>query len=148
MGVKALVYFEIVTTAATLHRVGRGELPRSPAVGVTLEASESGSDPNRSAAESSPGRLVETVSACVPLQHRRRDGAHGDMLQTVAFSRCYLRWPCRLVGEKGKPMIRAMESLSPVMFRFTNYVEDARADRRGRAAAAHDRNPEVLGVLV
>ena len=45
----------------------------------------------------------------------------GDVLQIVAFSVLFAL-AVSAVGEKGKPIVRAMESLSQVMFKFTNYV--------------------------
>ena len=45
----------------------------------------------------------------------------GDVLQIVAFSVLFAL-AVSAVGEKGKPIIRAMDSLSQVMFKFTNYV--------------------------
>jgi Na+/H+-dicarboxylate symporters len=45
----------------------------------------------------------------------------GDVLQIVAFSVLFAL-AVSAIGEKGKPIIRAMDSLSQVMFKFTNYV--------------------------
>ena len=58
----------------------------------------------------------------------------GDVLQIVAFSVLFAL-AVSAVGEKGKPIIRAMDSLSQVMFKFTNYVA-LRPSARG-AAMAH-----------
>jgi len=44
-----------------------------------------------------------------------------DVLQIVAFSVLFAM-AVSAVGEKGKPIVRAMRSLSQVMFKFTNYV--------------------------
>ena len=46
---------------------------------------------------------------------------HGDVLQIVAFSVLFAL-AVSAVGEKGKPIIRAMASLAQIMFKFTNYV--------------------------
>ena len=51
------------------------------------------------------------------------------------------------VGEKGKPIVRAMESLSQVMFKFTNYVMMFAPIGVG-AAMAHTVGTQGLGVLV
>jgi proton glutamate symport protein len=51
------------------------------------------------------------------------------------------------VGEKGKPIVRAMESLSQVMFKFTNYVMMFAPVGVG-AAMAHTIATQGLGVLL
>ena len=51
------------------------------------------------------------------------------------------------VGEKGKPIVRAMESLSQVMFKFTNYVMMFAPIGVG-AAMAHTVGTQGLGVLL
>ena len=45
----------------------------------------------------------------------------GDVLQIVAFSVLFAM-AVSAMGEKGKPIIRAMDSLAQMMFKFTNYV--------------------------
>jgi proton glutamate symport protein len=51
------------------------------------------------------------------------------------------------IGEKGRPIVRAMESLSQVMFKFTNYVMMFAPIGVG-AAMAHTVATQGLGVLV
>src|SRR5206468_9064008 len=70
---------------------------------------------------------------------------HGDVLQIVAFSVLFAL-AVSSVGEKGKPIIRAMESLSQIMFRFTNYVMMFAPIGVG-AAMAHTVATQGLGVL-
>ncbi|MCA1818085.1 MAG: cation:dicarboxylase symporter family transporter, partial [Acidobacteria bacterium] len=45
----------------------------------------------------------------------------GDVLQIVAFSILFAM-ALSALGEKGRPILRACESLSQIMFRFTGYV--------------------------
>ena len=45
----------------------------------------------------------------------------GDVLQIVVFSVLFAL-AVSAIGEKGKPIVRAMESLAQIMFKFTNYV--------------------------
>ena len=45
----------------------------------------------------------------------------GDVLQIVAFSVLFAM-AVSAIGEKGRPILRACESLSQIMFRFTSYV--------------------------
>ena len=72
--------------------------------------------------------------------------ARGDVLQIVAFSVLFAM-AVSAVGEKGKPIVRAMESLSQVMFKFTNYVMMFAPIGVG-AAMAHTIGTQGLGVLV
>ena len=69
----------------------------------------------------------------------------GDVLQIVAFAVIFAM-AVSAVGEKGKPILRAMESLSQVMFRFTNYVMMFAPIGVG-AAMAHTVGTQGLGVL-
>jgi Na+/H+-dicarboxylate symporter len=67
-------------------------------------------------------------------------------LQIVAFSVLFAL-AVSAVGEKGRPVIRAMESLSQIMFKFTNYVMMFAPIGVG-AAMAHTIGTQGLGVLV
>jgi proton glutamate symport protein len=68
------------------------------------------------------------------------------VLQIVAFSVLFAL-AVSAVGEKGKPIIRAMDSLSQIMFRFTNYVMLFAPIGVG-AAMAHTVGTQGLGVLL
>ena len=70
----------------------------------------------------------------------------GDVLQIVIFSVLFAL-AVSAIGEKGKPIVRAMESLSQVMFKFTNYVMRFAPIGVG-AAMAHTIATHGLGVLV
>jgi proton glutamate symport protein len=68
------------------------------------------------------------------------------VLQIVAFSVLFAL-AVSAVGESGKPIVRAMESLSQVMFKFTNYVMLFAPIGVG-AAMAHTVGTQGPGVLV
>jgi proton glutamate symport protein len=70
----------------------------------------------------------------------------GDVLQIVAFSVLFAM-AVSAVGEKGTPIVRAMESLAQVMFKFTNYVMMFAPVGVG-AAMAHTVGTQGLGVLL
>src|SRR5262245_66533160 len=70
----------------------------------------------------------------------------GDVLQIVTFS-VFFALAVSAVGEKGKPIVRAMESLSQIMFKFTNYVMMFAPIGVG-AAMAHTIGTQGPGVLV
>src|SRR5207248_5412262 len=69
----------------------------------------------------------------------------GDVLQIVAFAVLFAM-AVSAVGEKGQPMIRAVESPSQIMFKFTNYVMMFAPVGVG-AAMAHTVGTQGLGVL-
>src|SRR5438093_2685699 len=117
MGVKALVYFELVTTAALFIGLAVVNFTK-PGVGVTLVASNT--DAVKAIGQSHPKTLIETIVHVFPSSVIEAM-VHGDVLQIVAFSVLFAL-AVSAVGEKGKPIVRAMESLSQIMFKFTNYV--------------------------
>ncbi len=142
MGVKALVYFEIVTTAALFIGLAVVNFTK-PGIGVTLAATNA--EIVKTIEQSHPRTLVETIVHAFPSSVIEAM-VRGDVLQIVAFSVLFAL-AVSAVGEKGKPIIRAMESLSQVMFKFTNYVMMFAPIGVG-AAMAHTIGTQGLGVLV
>ncbi len=141
MGVKALIYFEIVTTAALIIGLAVVNFMK-PGVGITLAASNT--DIIKTIGQSHPKTLVETLVHVFP-SSVIDSMVRGDVLQIVAFSVLFAL-AISSVGEKGKPIIRAMESLSQIMFKFTNYVMMFAPIGVG-AAMAHTVATQGLGVL-
>jgi proton glutamate symport protein len=142
MGVKALIYFEIVTTAALIIGLAVVNFIK-PGAGITLAASNT--DIVKTIGQSHPKTLVETLVHVFP-SSVIDSMVRGDVLQIVAFSVLFAL-AVSSVGEKGKPIIRAMESLSQIMFKFTNYVMMFAPIGVG-AAMAHTVATQGLGVLV
>jgi proton glutamate symport protein len=142
MGVKALVYFEIVTTAALFIGLTVVNFTK-PGTGVTLAASNT--DIIKTIEQSHPKTLVETIVHAFPSSVIEAM-VHGDVLQIVMFSVLFAL-AVSAVGEKGKPIIRAMESLAQIMFKFTNYVMLFAPIGVG-AAMAHTIGTQGPGVLV
>jgi len=142
MGVKALVYFEIVTTAALFIGLAVVNFTK-PGVGVTLVVTNT--EIIKTIGESQPKTLVETIVHAFPSSVIEAM-VRGDVLQIVAFSVLFAL-AVSAVGEKGKPIVRAMESLSQIMFKFTNYVMLFAPIGVG-AAMAHTIGTQGLGVLV
>jgi proton glutamate symport protein len=141
MGVKALIYFEIVTTAALFIGLAVVNFMK-PGAGITLAASNT--DIIKTIGQSHPKTLVETLVHVFPASVID-SMVRGDVLQIVAFSVLFAL-AVSSVGEKGKPIIRAMESLSQIMFKFTNYVMMFAPIGVG-AAMAHTVATQGLGVL-
>src|SRR5881275_2210306 len=111
--------------------------------GVTLAATST--DIIRTIQQSHPKTLVETIVHAVPSSVIEAM-VRGDVLQIVMFSVLFAL-AVSAIGEKGKPIIRAMESLSQIMFKFTNYVMLFAPIGVG-AAMAHTIGTQGLGVLL
>src|SRR6266700_5546697 len=141
MGVKALIYFELVTTAALFIGLAVVNFTK-PGAGVTLTAGNT--DIVKAIGQGHPKTFVETLVHVFP-SSVIESMVHGDVLQIVAFSVLFAL-AVSAVGEKGKPIVRAMESLSQIMFKFTNYVMMFAPIGVG-AAMAHTVATQGLGVL-
>jgi proton glutamate symport protein len=114
IGLKAIVYFEVLTTIALVLGLAAVNLVR-PGEGMTLErgASETG------LAQSGPtltGTLEHTFPASVIDAMAR-----GDVLQIVVFSFIFGA-ACAAIGLKAAPVVSFCKALSEVMFRYTKYV--------------------------
>ena len=142
MGAKALIYFEIVTTAALFIGLAVVNFTK-PGAGVTLAATST--DVIKTIEHSHPKTLVETIVHAFPSSIIEAM-VRGDVLQIVMFSVLFAL-AVSAIGEKGKPMVRAMESLSQIMFKFTNYVMLFAPIGVG-AAMAHTIGTQGPGVLV
>src|SRR2546430_1862500 len=142
MGIEALVYFEIVTTAALFIGLAVVNFTK-PGMGVTLAATNT--DVIKTIGQAHPKTLVETIVHAFPSSVIEAM-VRGDVLQIVAFSVLFAL-AVSAVGEKGIPIVRAMESLSQIMFKFTNYVMMFAPIGVG-AAMAHTIGTQGPGVLV
>jgi Na+/H+-dicarboxylate symporter len=142
MGLKALVFFEIVTTAALFIGLAVVNFIR-PGAGVKLVATST--DVIKTIGQSHPKTLVETVVHAFPSSIVEAM-VRGDVLQIVAFSVLFAL-AVSAIGEKGRPILRGMESLSQVMFKFTNYVMMFAPVGVG-AAMAHTVGTQGLKVLL
>jgi proton glutamate symport protein len=141
MGIKALIFFEIVTTAALFIGLAVVNLIK-PGIGVTLAASNT--DIVKTIGQSHPSTFVDTLVHVFPASVIE-SMVRGDVLQIVAFSVLFAL-AVSAVGEKGTPIVRAMESLAQIMFKFTNYVMMFAPVGVG-AAMAHTIGTQGLGVL-
>jgi proton glutamate symport protein len=142
IGIKALIFFEIVTTAALFIGLAVVNVTK-PGVGVTLAAGNI--DIAKTLGQTHAQSLVETIvrvfpSSVVDAMMR------GDVLQIVAFSVLFAL-AVSAVAEKGQPIVRALESLAQIMFKFTNYVMMFAPIGVG-AAMAHTIGTQGPGVLV
>src|SRR5437016_1470620 len=141
MGVKALFYFEVVTTIALFIGLAVVNLTK-PGTAVPLVAEAAGTV--EKIGETHPRTLIETLVHVFP-SSVFDSLVRGDILQIVAFAVLFAM-AVSAVGEKGKPLLRGMESLSQVMFKLTNYVMKI-APIGVAAAMAHTIGTQGPGVL-
>ncbi|HYX31060.1 MAG TPA: cation:dicarboxylase symporter family transporter [Pyrinomonadaceae bacterium] len=115
MGVKALLYFEIVTTIALFIGLGVVNLTK-PGVNVVLAGGGDIGTLKTIAPQGFRDLLVHIFPASVIDSMVR-----GDVLQIVAFSVLFAM-AVSAMGERAAPILRGCDALSQVMFKFTNYV--------------------------
>jgi proton glutamate symport protein len=115
LGVKSLVYFEIVSTIALL--IGWAAISLSRAgEGVRL--------PPSAAAESlnaAPHSVSQLLTDIFP-ENIAKSVAEGQVLQVVVFSILFAMALILVPEAKRRPMLSFAESLSETMFKFTNIV--------------------------
>ena len=113
MGLRALIYFEIVTTLALVIGLAAVNITR-PGVGVNLPMGhESGITAK---AQTWDQILLHVVPESVIDAM-----AKGDVLQIVLFS-IFFGIALGMIGEKGRPVLAWCEALAETMFKFTNIV--------------------------
>ncbi len=139
MGIKALVYFEIVTTIALF--IGLAAINVSQAgVGVDVQAAHK--EEITKVAKQTPTDVILHVFP----ENIAKSIAEGQVLQIVVFSVLFAIAMIMLSEEKRRPMLAFAESLSEVMFKFTNIVMLFAPIGVG-AAIAYTVGEKGLGVL-
>jgi proton glutamate symport protein len=113
IGLKAIVYFEAVTTVALFLGLAAVNLVR-PGAGMTLAPSSDAALPQN---QQSAGTIIEHVFPSSIIDAMAR----GDVLEIVVFSFLFGA-ACAAIGAKAKPVVTFCESLAQVMFRYTSYV--------------------------
>src|SRR5271155_875387 len=118
MGVKAIVYFEIVSTIAILIGLAAINISRA-GVGIQLPATPG---------EVLPGVVPHTASDLIlnvfP-ENIAKSVAEGQVLQVVVFSILFGFALAMVPEAKRRPLVALAESLSEAMFKFTNIVMKA-----------------------
>jgi len=114
IGLKAIIYFEAVTTVALFLGLAAVNLVQ-PGAGMKLEPAPA--EPVLTQATPTPGSILEHVFPASIIDAMAR----GDVLQIVVFSFLFGA-ACAAIGAKAKPVVAFCESLGEVMFRYTNYV--------------------------
>jgi Na+/H+-dicarboxylate symporter len=116
MGVKAIIYFEIVTTLALL--IGWAAISISRAgVGITLPPPA----PGEQAAVPPPQTWQDILLHAFP-ENIAKAVADGEVLQVVVFSVIFGAALALVPEARRRPMLTFTETLAETMFRFTNIV--------------------------
>ena len=121
IGLKTIVYFEVITLFALAIGLGIGHFTQ-PGAGVSNIPQNSAymetvKQMGETASHSSLTNLVIDIFPSSVVQSM----AEGNLLQIVVFSLFFALAICA-VGQKAKPIMDFLNSLSEVMFKFTEYV--------------------------
>ena len=114
IGIKAFVYFELVTTAALLLGVAAVNLAQ-PGRGLHLSGPAASLPPGPA-----QGLLDSLLLHLVP-QSFFEALAQGEILQVVVFSVLF-GMAASQAGARARPMVAFCESLAQIMFRLTEFV--------------------------
>jgi Na+/H+-dicarboxylate symporter len=114
MGVKAIVYFEVVTTIALVIGLVVVNVIK-PGVGATLHAAEGMGD--LVAKKQTFGDVLTHV-----FPQSFFEAANGEVLQVVVFTLLFAIALAMVAKEKREIMLQFCDSLAETMFKFTNIV--------------------------
>ena len=122
IGIKTIVYFEVVTIAALVIGLGIGHFtqPGAGLENLTTNVSSSYMDAVTAMGHTSHSSLRDLIIDIFP-SSVVKSMAEGNLLQIVVFSLFFALAICA-VGQKAKPMMDLLNSLSEIMFKFTEYV--------------------------
>lgn len=117
MGIKSLIYFEVITTLAMV--IGLAAINISKAgVGLLIPAAAGSAE---TLAKVAPTHWDDFLLHVFP-ENIAKSVAEGQILQVAVFAVLFAIALASLPEEKRAPMMRLCESLSEVMFKFTNVV--------------------------
>lgn len=117
MGLKAIIYFEIVTTVALFIGLAAINITRA---GEGVNVAQKGDLPEavvKNAQKTASDHILETFP-----ENIGKAIVEGHVLQIVVFSILFGIGLAMVSEAKRKPMLHFAESLSEVMFKFTNIV--------------------------
>jgi proton glutamate symport protein len=116
MGIKSLVYFEVVTTIALF--IGLAAINISQAGSGINFSALSPSDEKMEVVKQTPSEIFLHIFP----ENIAKSIAEGQVLQVVIFSILFAIAMAMLSHEKRKPMLDFAESLSEIMFKFTHVI--------------------------
>lgn len=140
MGIKALIYFEVVTTLALFIGLAAINISRA---GVGIQLPPAADDGQLAAAKQTASDAVLHVFP----ENIAKSIAEGQVLQIVVFSILFGMALAMLSENRRRPLLTFCESLSETMFKFTNLVMLFAPVGVG-AAIAYTVGHMGLGILV
>ena len=140
MGIKALVYFEVVTTVALFIGLAAINVSRA-GVGIQLPPTAK-TEQLAAAKQTAPDVILHVFP-----ENIAKSIAEGQVLQVVVFSILFGMALAMLSESRRRPMLHFCESLSETMFKFTNLVMLFAPIGVG-AAIAYTVGHMGLGILV
>jgi proton glutamate symport protein len=120
LALKAIIYFEIVTTIALVVGLAAVHLTK-PGVGVVLQAPTAADTTATSALASAKPTLSSVLEHTVP-QSFFEAASKNEVLQIVFFSILFAVGLSQVKGKPKETMLAFCESLTEVMFKFTGIV--------------------------
>jgi proton glutamate symport protein len=115
MGIKALVYFEVITTLALFIGLAAINISQAGA-GISRQASVPAALPT-----AQPQKAADIILHIFP-ENIAKSVAEGQVLQVVVFSVIFAIALALINEQKRRPMLAFCESLAETMFKFTNIV--------------------------
>ena len=120
LGLKTFVYFEIVTTIALFLGLLVGNIMK-PGWGVSDHADEAMIQMAQGfVSENAHNSVTDIIVNIIPTSITDAM-ASGNLLQIVIFAIFFALAACA-IGEKAKPVLNFLSSVSQIMFKFTRYV--------------------------
>lgn len=120
VGIKTIIYFEIVTTLALLIGLTVGNVFQPGAGFGTVVNPSNMKLATEMATVNVHNSLSELVIGIFP-SSIFQSMAEGNLLQIVVFSVFFALAICA-IGQKAKPVLDVLNSVSEIMFKFTEYV--------------------------
>jgi proton glutamate symport protein len=119
IGIKSLIYFEVVTTLALFVGLAAINISRA---GVGLSVPAAAAEAVSPAAETPPPTHWQDFILHIAPENIAKSVAEGQILQVAVFAVFFGIALALLSAEKRAPLLALCESLSEVMFKFTNIV--------------------------
>lgn len=115
MGLKALIYFEVVTTIALFIGLVAINFSRA-GEGIVLQAAES------TEIKAPEKQTVSDIILHIFPENIAKSVAEGQVLQIVVFSILFGIGLAMLAENRRRPLLEVTESLAETMFKFTNII--------------------------
>src|SRR5215471_12763279 len=115
LGIKSLIYFEVVSTIAMLIGLAAINLSRA---GESVHLPQTSADQSLNLSPHSASQIITDIFP----ENIAKSVAEGQVLQIVVFSILFAFALGLIAEDKRRPMLAFAESLSATMFKFTNIV--------------------------